>query len=128
MSTRQDTVTVVLADDDANVRTALRALLDGAEGIEVVAEVGDAEEAIAAVTTHAPDVAVLDVHMPGNGLTATRRITAAAIPTRVVVLTADDMPATRTQAAASGAARFVVKSDGGDLVRAVRDVAEGPEP
>lgn len=125
MST-QDTMTVVLADDDAHVRTALRELLDSADGIEVVAAVGSAREAVAACTAHVPDVAVLDVRMPGGGLSAARDITAAGIPTRVVVLTADDTPAVRREAAASGAARFVAKSAGVDLVRTLRDVAHDP--
>ncbi len=117
------TVTVVLADDDEDVRGALRQLFEDVPDIEVVAEAGSAAEAVAACAAHTPDVALLDVRMPGNGLRATREITADGPPTKVVILTADDTPETRAGAADSGAARFVVKSGGDDLVRVVRHVA-----
>ena len=119
----EDTVTVVVADDDGNVRAALCHLLDDTAGIEVVAEAATAQEAVSAVESHAPHVAVLDIRMPGGGLVAARRITAGEHRTRVVVLTAHDTPEHREQAAAAGAARFVVKSGGDDLVRTVLDVA-----
>lgn len=125
---RKGPVRVVLADDDANVRSALRALLDDSDGIVVVAEAEVAADAVAACTTHEPDVAVIDVRMPGDGLAATREIASSPTPTQVVVLTAHDSPETRAAATASGAARFVVKSDGDDLVQTVRDVAGHARP
>lgn len=113
-----DAVTMVLADDDEDVRSALRQLFEAVAGIEVVAEVSSAAEAVAACAAHAPDVALVDLRMPGGGLEATRQIT-ATVPTKVVVLTAHETPENRTGAATNGAARFVVKSAGDDLVRAV---------
>lgn len=115
------TVTVLLADDDEHVRAALRQLLEDVSGIEVVAEATSADEAVAACAAHAPDVVLLDLRMPGGGLSAAREITAAVSSTVVVILTADDTPEHRTAAAASGAARFVVKAEGDDLVRVVLD-------
>lgn len=118
-------VTVVLADDDDNIRAALRSLFDAAQDIEVVAEGASAAEAVAACEAHTPHVAVLDLHMPGGGFVAARKITGAgdAASTKVVMLTADDTPAARAGAAANGATRFVVKSDGDDLVQTVLQVA-----
>ncbi len=85
-----DTLQVVIADDDDEVRAALRELLHGAGDIEAVAEAATAQEAIAACAADDPQVAVLDVRMPGDGLSAAREITASNPGTRVVTLTASD--------------------------------------
>lgn len=125
MATTSGRVTVVLADDDEHVRAALRDLFEEARGIDVVAEAATAQEAVARVEAHSPDVVILDVRMPGDGLAAARRITMTRSSTQVVVLTAHDTPEHRDEAAAAGAARFVLKSDGDDLVSAVLDAAGG---
>ena len=71
-----------LADDQAMVRRGFRLLLDGEDDMQVVAEAGNGEEAVAVVARHAPDVALMDVRMPVlDGLEATRRIVAADVPT-----------------------------------------------
>lgn len=118
-----DAVTLVIADDDANVRAALHDLFAPRRDIEVVAEAASAQEAVAACAAHAPHVVLLDVGMPGDGLTAAGSITASQPSTKVVVLTAHDSPEVREGAATNGATRFVVKSDGDDLVRTVLDAA-----
>lgn len=121
-----DATTVVLADDDPRVRSALQDLLEDADGMEVAAAVGTAADAIRACAEHEPEVAVLDVRMPGDGLAAAREITTAGTASRVVVLTAIDEPEVRAEALANGAAFFVLKSDGADLLAAIRGEARRP--
>lgn len=113
-------LTVVLADDDDDVRSAMHALLGDADGIAVVAEADSAPTATRLCAEHRPDVAVLDVHMPGDGLVAAREILATLAGTGVVLLTADEAPELREAAAEAGIAEFVLKSNGEDLTAAVR--------
>jgi DNA-binding NarL/FixJ family response regulator len=68
-------IRVILADDHALVREGSRRILEDSGEIIVVAEAADGEEAVAAVARHRPDVAIIDIGMPGiNGIEATRRI------------------------------------------------------
>jgi DNA-binding NarL/FixJ family response regulator len=120
-------IRVVLADDHAVVRKGIREFLEEEGDIAVVAEAADGDQAIALVAEHQPDVAVLDVQMPGlSGIEATRRIKAEHLGVRVLVLTAyDDDPYVFAllQAGASG---YILKTaDSGALVRAVRAVHRG---
>ena len=120
-------IRVVLADDHAVVRKGIREFLEASGNIRVVAEAADGEEAVALVAQHAPDVAVLDVQMPGlTGIEATRRIKAEFPGVRVLILTAyDDDPYifALLQAGASG---YVLKTaDSSELVNAVRAVFRG---
>jgi len=120
-------IRVVLADDHAVVRKGIREFLEASGNIRVVAEAADGEEAVALVAQHAPDVAVLDVQMPGlTGIEATRRIKAEFPGVRVLILTAyDDDPYifALLQAGASG---YVLKTaDSGELVSALRAVFRG---
>jgi len=120
-------IRVVLADDHAVVRKGIREFLEESGDIRVVAEAADGAEAVALVAEHAPDVAVLDVQMPGlTGIEATRRIKAEFPAVRVLILTAyDDAPYifALLQAGASG---YVLKTaDSGELVNAVRAVFRG---
>lgn len=124
------TIRVVLADDHAVVRKGIREFLEEETGeprIVVVAEAADGDEAVTLVAGHQPDVAVLDVQMPGvTGIEATRRIKAGHPDVRVLILTAyDDDPYifALLQAGASG---YVLKTAGSDeLVQAVRAVYRG---
>ena len=120
-------IRVVLADDHAVVRKGIREFLEGESDITVVAEAADGDEAIALVAEHAPDVAVLDIQMPGvSGIEATRRIKGEHPNVRVLVLTAyDDDPYifALLQAGASG---YILKTaDSAELVQAVRAVHRG---
>ncbi len=120
-------IRVVLADDHAVVRKGIREFLEETSDIRVVAEAANGAEAVALVAEHAPDVAVLDVQMPGlTGIEATRRIKAEFPAVRVLILTAyDDDPYifALLQAGASG---YVLKTaDSGELVNAVRAVFRG---
>jgi DNA-binding NarL/FixJ family response regulator len=128
--TKTRPIRVVLADDHAVVRKGIREFLEEADGITVVAEAADGEQAVALVAEHQPDVAVLDFQMPiASGIEATRRIKARHPDVRVLILTAyDDDPYifALLQAGASG---YILKTaDSGDLVQAVRAVAQGESP
>ena len=81
-----DRITVVLADDHPPTRAGVRAALEG-DGFEVLGEYGDAGAVIAAVADLEPDVCLLDIHMPGNGVAAASRITTSRPDVAVVMLT-----------------------------------------
>jgi DNA-binding NarL/FixJ family response regulator len=121
------TIRVVLADDHAVVRHGVCQFLIEDGDIDVVAQASDGAEAIRLVEAHQPDVAVLDIRMPGmTGVEATRRIREQFPHVRVLVLTAyDDDPYVMALLEA-GAAGYVLKTASGDeLVRAVRTVYRG---
>jgi NarL family two-component system response regulator LiaR len=120
-------ITVLLVDDHAMVRQGVRAFLETQNNIAVVAEAGSGEEAVRLATEHAPDVALVDLIMPGmDGVETTRRLTARSPRTNVVVLTSyhDDehvFPAIR-----AGALSYILKEVGPDeLADAVRKAAVG---
>jgi len=120
-------IRVLIADEQALVRGALVALLRLENDIEVVAEVGSGAEAVVAARTHNPDVALLDVQMPGmDGLTAAAELHAVAPTCRVIVCTTFGRPGYLARAMAAGAAGFVVKDAPPEqLVDAVRRVLSG---
>jgi two-component system, NarL family, response regulator NreC len=121
-------IRLVLADDHAVVRTGLRLLLDGEEGMEVVAEAGDAESALRAVLGYKPDVLVLDLNMPGelSSLEALPGVTERSPGTRTVVLTMQEDPEFARRALRAGAAAYVLKEAAdAELVEAVRRAAAG---
>jgi NarL family two-component system response regulator LiaR len=122
-----DPITVLLVDDHEMVRRGVRAFLETQPDITVVAEAGSGEEAVRLATEHAPDVALMDLIMPGmDGVEATRRLTTRSPRTSVVMLTSyhDDehvFPAIR-----AGALSYVLKEIGpGELADAVRKAAAG---
>jgi two-component system response regulator DesR len=103
-------IRVLLADDQALVRGALAAMLNLEPDIEVVAEVGSGSDVLDAARRSNPDVALLDVQMPGkDGLTAAAELHRALPSCRVVVCTTFGRPGYLTRAMAAGAAGFVVK-------------------
>ncbi len=120
-------IRVLIADDQALVRGALAALLRLEHDIEVVAEVGSGAEAVAAASAHAPDVALLDVQMPGmDGLTAAAELRTVSPRCRVIVCTTFGRPGYLARAMTAGAAGFVVKDAPPEqLVDAVRRVHAG---
>ena len=120
---------VVIVDDQAMVRQGLRLILE-LEGIEVLAEAEDGEQGVAAVRRHEPDVVLMDVRMPRvDGIEATRRIVAADLPTRVLVLTTFDLDQHVYDALRAGAAGFLLKDVTADrLVAAVEETAAGETP
>jgi two-component system response regulator NreC len=122
----ETTITVVLADDHAVVRTGLRLLLTQG-GMEVVAEAGDVESALRYVRGHKPDVLVLDLNMPGEpSLPAIPRLLEASPETRIVVLTMQQEPQFAREALSSGAVGYVLKEAADDeLVQAIQAARDG---
>jgi two-component system response regulator DesR len=120
-------IRVLLAEDQTMVRGALRALLELEDDLEVVAEVGRGDEVVAAAREHHPDVALLDIEMPGgDGLEAARALAAAVPDCRAVVLTTFGRPGFLRRAMEVGAAGFLVKdAPVADLARAIRAVMAG---
>lgn len=118
---------LLLADDQALVRGALAALLQLESDLDVVAEVSRGDEVVAAVREHRPDVALLDVEMPGlDGIAATAAVRAACPGTRVLVVTTFGRPGYLRRAMEAGASGFVVKdTPARELADAVRRVAAG---
>ena len=122
-------IRVLLLDDHELVRRGLIDLLGDERDIEVVADVGSAAEALAAVGTSRPDVAVLDVRLgDGNGIEVCRDIRSAHPDVGCLILTsfADDHAV--IDAAMAGAAGYVLKQiEGTELVEAIRKVAAGAQ-
>ncbi|HJD82054.1 response regulator [Kitasatospora aureofaciens] len=104
-------IRVVLVDDQPLIRTGLRVLIADAPDLEVVGEAGNGAEAVELVTRLRPDVAVMDIRMPGmDGIEATRRILAdPELPTHVLVLTTFDDDDYVYGALRAGASGFLVK-------------------
>jgi two-component system response regulator NreC len=119
--------TIVLADDHAVVRSALRMLLEAEPGFEVVAEAGDAEGAARYVRGHKPSVLVLDLNMPGrSSLEMIPAIKEASPKTQIVVLTMQAETAFARQALQAGVVGYVLKEAADDeLVQAVRSASAG---
>ncbi|KRF17242.1 two-component system response regulator [Nocardioides sp. Soil797] len=120
-------IRLLLADDQALVRGALSALLSMESDLEIVAEVGSGDAVVAAVKEHRPDVALLDVEMPGlDGIAATELVRAAAPDTRVLIVTTFGRPGYLRRALQAGASGFVVKdTPASQLADAVRRVHAG---
>jgi len=121
------TIRVVLVDDHAIVRTGLKAVLADAPEIDVVGEASGGNEAVDLLTRIAADVVVMDLSMSdGDGLTATREITATGDGTRVLVLTMHAEEAYLEAVLEAGASGYLGKADADrDLVEAVHAVARG---
>ncbi len=121
------TIRLLLADDQALVRGALAALLDLEADLTVVAEVGRGDEVVAAAREHSPDVALLDVEMPGlDGIAAAAALRAAVPRTRVLIVTTFGRPGYLRKALQAGASGFVVKdTPARQLADAVRRVHAG---
>lgn len=120
---------VIIADDHAVVRQGIRGVLEEVEGLSVVAEAGDGEEALALTREHEPDVVVLDVTMPGKtGLEVARELRDSGSETRVLVLSMHDDPAYVLEAVRAGADGYVLKDVApSELRAAVTAVHEGRE-
>jgi DNA-binding NarL/FixJ family response regulator len=120
-------IRVLLADDQALVRAGFRLLLDLQPDMEVIGEAPDGREAVTVATARRPDVVVMDVRMPVvDGIEATRRLTASAIPSRILILTTFDLDEYVYEAMRAGAAGFLLKDVGHELFLAgVRTVAAG---
>ena len=120
-------IEVLLVDDHEVVRRGLRDLLEDEPDIEVVAEAGSADEAVAVAMHLEPDVAVVDVRLgDGDGVALCRELRSKPNPPQCLVLTAFDDEEAMVGAIMAGAAGYLLKQvRGQDVVNAVREVAAG---
>ena len=120
-------INVVLAEDHALVRAGFRALLAAIPGVTVVAEARDGREALMVIASHLPDIAVLDITMPGlNGIQVITQLRIDHPQIRVIVLSMHDNEEYVRQAIRAGAAGYLLKdSSPMELELAVRAVAQG---
>ncbi len=118
---------ILLVDDHEVVRMGLRSLLEDMPDIEVVAEAGSADDAVAACERHLPDVVIMDIRMPGNsGIDACRLITQRWPETQVIMLTSYANDELIADAIRAGAVGYVLKQVGtGELMRALEAVRQG---
>ncbi len=122
-----DRIRVLLADDHALVRQGVRQFLEDADDMAVVGEAADGEQAVQLVETLHPDVALIDIQMPGmGGIEATRQIKARFPEVRVLILTAYDEDPYVFALLGAGANGYLLKTaDAEELLRAVRAVSRG---
>lgn len=117
---------VLLADDHLLVRAGLRALLDAMPDVEVVAEVGDGDDAVVAIRQHVPDVALVDIAMPGMTGLAVLHDIGPAHPTRILLLSMYDNDEYVLAAIHGGAAGYLLKHSAvGELSLALAAVHQG---
>jgi DNA-binding NarL/FixJ family response regulator len=120
-------ITVLVVDDQALIRDSFRLLLDLEPDLEVVGEAGNGEEAVALTRRLQPDVVLMDIRMPVlDGLAATRALTRAGSPAKVLILTTYDADEYLYDAMQAGACGFLLKDVRREqLAGAVRTVAAG---
>jgi DNA-binding NarL/FixJ family response regulator len=121
------TISLVLVDDQPMLRLGYRMVLDAQPDMQIVAEAGDGEEALAVVAEHQPDVVLMDVRMPKlDGVEATARIVASGSRSRVLILTTFDLDEYAFAGLRAGASGFLLKNvPPPDLLSAIRAVASG---
>ncbi len=119
-------VSLVVVDDHPLYREGVVRTLAGEAGFEVAGVGGSADEAVSLVAEHMPDIVLLDISMPGGGLTAASRIAGAYPKVKIVMLTVSERDEDVHAALKAGATGYVLKGvGGGELVQVVRDVAQG---
>lgn len=119
-------LTIIVADDHPIYRSGIVSALSGEEDILVVGEAGSAEDVVRLAREKKPDLALLDVSMPGGGITAVRQILAASERTQVVMLTVSELDDDIFNALDGGAAGYVLKGVGSDeLISVVRTISQG---
>ena len=122
-------ITVIVADDQPLMRSALRMCLSTEPDIDVLGEASDGREAVAMAEQLRPDAVIMDIRMPNlDGVAATRRLTAPSDrgPTKVLIITTFDLDEYIVEALRAGASGFLLKdATPAELVHAVRVVAAG---
>ena len=120
-------ISVVVADDQALVRTGLRTILENAGGFDIVGEASDGADAVRLCRAAKPDAVLMDVRMPGmDGIEATRQIRAGADPPRVLILTTFDLDEYVYTGLRAGASGFLLKDTLADeLISAIQVVVAG---
>lgn len=126
-STNATSLRILLVDDSEVVRMGLRALLDGANGIQVVGEAGGIASAVKLAVETKPDVVLLDIRLPdGMGFDACRQILGKLPETRILVLTSVAEEKLVDEAIRAGAHGYLLKEiNARGLIQAIHDVAEG---
>src|SRR5215207_655271 len=121
---------LLIADDHALVREGLRTMLSGEDGIEVIAEANDGQQALDTCRELKPDLVLMDVRMPVmDGLEATKKIKQEMPKTSVMMVTMHENPDYLFEAVKAGAAGYVLKDASGErLLSAVRRTLEGESP
>lgn len=118
VTTRQETIRVILVDDHALVREGLRSVLAGEPGVEIVAEATNAESAMAAALREKPDVVLLDIRLPDeDGIEVTRKLHAALPETAVVLLTMHENRGLARRGLEAGAVGYLLKDSPAPLIR-----------
>lgn len=118
-------IRLVMADDNVRIRTQVRHALE-AGGCEVVGEGSSAEEAVALALQHRPDVALLDIHMPGNGIQAAQQISRSLPQTAIVMLTQSTGDDDLFDSLRAGASGYLLKgADPATLADSLRGVLVG---
>lgn len=119
--------TVLIADDQPMQRFGFRMLLESQDDMTVVGEAGNGTEAIDLIARHQPDVALMDIRMPGlDGIEATRHIIRSGSRTRVLIVTTFDLDAYAYDGLRAGASGFLVKdAQPEELLSGIRAVAAG---
>ncbi|ADB48802.1 response regulator [Conexibacter woesei] len=120
-------IRVLIADDEALVRSGLRMIVESTDDVRVAAEAADGRAAVTETLAHRPDVVLMDIRMPRlDGLAATRELAALAAPPRVIVLTTFHLDEYVHDALRAGAAGFLLKdTPPRELLHAIRVVAGG---
>jgi len=119
--------TVVLVEDHELTRAGLRTALDASPDLRVVAEASDGPSGLEAIAAHHPDVAVIDIGLPGlDGIELTRRARLVSPQTRIAILTVQDLETEILAALAAGADAYSLKTSPPDrIVAAIRTAADG---
>lgn len=121
------TIRVLIADDEALIRSGLQLMLESQQDLRVIAEAGDGKAATDLALSYRPDVILMDIQMPQmSGIEATAKITSSDDPPKVVMLTTFGDDENIYQALRAGASGFLLKdSRPEDVIRAIRVVAAG---
>jgi DNA-binding NarL/FixJ family response regulator len=116
---------IVVVDDHLMLIQGIKKLLEGRNGLQVVGEANDGREGVELVKRLSPDIAIVDITMPGlNGIDATRAIAKASPRTKTILLTMHKENPYVTEALDAGVHAYVIKSQtAGDLLRAIDEVA-----
>lgn len=122
-----ETTRILIADDQAITRSGIRVMLDAQEGVEIVGEAQNGEEAIEFASLLQPDVILMDLRMPGmNGLEATRKIHRTSPHIAILVLTVFEDDTSVFPAIRAGARGYLLKNaDREELLRAIKTVVNG---
>ena len=117
---------ILLADDHGVLRAGLKALLNSQDDLLVIGEAETGDDAVRLAQQLQPDIALVDVRMPGGGLEAVRRMKQSVAEIKILILSQYDDPAYLHQALAAGASGYALKrSTGHELLQAIRAVARG---